>query len=274
MNGSTIKTCSELVLAIELSNPSASPDAHAVALFSLETKKGKSAGESEEEYNASLIGSLPIGPTMRSSESLMVLVETLCAEHKVSPGDLTRIIVSIGPGGYTALRISTTTAKVLAHTLGCALVAVPTALVAAHAIESDHCPGLIVLASKNQQGHCVVVHGDGSVETAGVLGVGEAGALVDAHGVRSVIADAHLPSSFVQRAQELGVEICPMVLDARYVLKAAQGIEPIDPVELMPIYAREPDAITQWRARGDARPDSSPSPSPSSSPSSSREASG
>ena len=241
MNGSTPKATHEVVLAIELSNPSASPDAHAVALFSFDTD------------SASLIGSLPIAPTMRSSDSLMVLVETLCAEHEISPGDIARIIVSVGPGGYTALRISTTTAKVLAHTLGCALVAVPSALVAAQGIDPDHRPGLIALASKNQLAHCSIVEQDGSVESVGVIGADEAGALVDARSVRSFIADAHLPSSFVEQAHRLGIEVHPITLDARNALQASAGIDPSSPIELMPIYAREPDAVTQWRTRRDAR---------------------
>ncbi len=244
MSANTYNTVREIVLAIELSNPSASPDDHAVALFSLEEF-------SQGKDSVSLIGSLPIAPTMRSSEGLMVLVETLCAEHAISPGDIARIIVSSGPGGYTALRVSTTTAKVLSHILECELIAVPTAWVAAQGVESAYRPGLIVLASKNQLAHCSIVEQDGSVETVGVIDACEAGALIVARGVRSLIADGHLPSSFVAQAGQCDIEICPIVLDARHVLEASAGMDSVAPIELMPIYAREPDAMTQWRARRD-----------------------
>ncbi len=242
MNGSTPQSARKIVLAIELSNPSASSDAHAVALFACD-------GLSLDQRTGRLVGSLPVPSPMRSSESLMVLIETLCAKHDLAPGEIAQLIVSIGPGGYTALRISTTTAKVLAHTLGCALVGVPTALVAARAIETDRRPGLIALASKNQRAHCSVVWADGSVEAVGVIGADQAEALVAAHGLRSLVADGHLPSSFVDMAQQGGIAIDPITLDARDVLEASNGIGPSSPIELTPIYAREPDAITQWRAR-------------------------
>lgn len=225
------------ILAIEMSNPSASTEACAVALFS------------SNKYNISLIGALPIAPGMRSSDSIMVLIESLCSEHDISPNKITQIIVSVGPGGYTALRISSTTAKVLAHALGCSVIAVPTALVAGAAIDPAHRPALIALASKNQQAHCAVAHADGSVETVGVIGATQIGDLIDSFGIRSIVADSHLPSSFAEQAEQLGIEIHPIVLDAKNCLDAAEGIDPISPIELAPIYAREPDAITQWRQR-------------------------
>ncbi len=241
MSANTHNIARKIVLAIELSNPSASPDAHAVALFC-----------ADDDVDV-LVGSLPIGAGVCSSDGIMVLIERLCAEHEVSPSAIAKLVVSVGPGGYTALRVSTTTAKVLSHILGCELIAVPTAWVAAQGVESACCPGLIALASKNQLAHCSIVEQDGSVESVGVIGADEAAALVDAHGVRSFIADAHLPSSFVERAHQLGIAIRPIMLDARHVLEASAGMDPSSPIELMPIYAREPDAITQWRARRDAR---------------------
>ncbi len=242
MNGSTPHAAREIVLGIELSNPSASPDAHAVALFACDAL-------SPDKRTGRLVGSLPVSSTMRSSEGLMVLIERLCAEYEIVPGKIAQLIVSIGPGGYTALRISTTTAKVLAHTLGCALIGVPTALVAARAVGLDRRPGLIALASKNQRAHCSVVWADGSVEAVGVIGADQARALVDAHGVRSLVGDGHLPSSFVDMAQQGGIAIDPIRLDARDVLEASAGIGPSTLIELAPIYAREPDAVTQWRTR-------------------------
>ena len=230
----------KIVLAIELSNPSASADAHAAAVFRVVGADCTGHG--------TLIGSKPIPDGIRSSDAIMVLIESLCAAHQIEPSQIARIIVSIGPGGYTALRIASTTAKVLAHTLGCELVAVPSAAVGAQAIEPSHRPALIALASKNQMAHCSLVHQDGRVETLGMLdaqGVGE----LD---LCSIYADKHLPGSFVELANDRGVSIEPLVLDARYVVSAAAGIAPIDPDELRPIYAREPDAVTQWRARAES----------------------
>ncbi len=219
----------EIVLAIELSNPSAASSAHAVALFSSD----------------GLIGSIPVPDGLRSSDAVMVLIESLCKEHDIEPGDVSKIIVSVGPGGYTALRIATTTAKVLAHTIGCMLVAVPTAFVAATAIEPKHRPALIALASKNDLAHCSVLQADGQIESVGIMDATK----IDALNIRSIFADGYLPKSFSQCAQQLGIEIYPIVLDARHCLDASRGFSPVEPINLQPIYAREPDAITQWRER-------------------------
>ena len=229
----TVGVKGRVVLAIELSNPSASPVAHAVALF---------AGV---EQGSALIGSMAIPDGIRSSDAVMVLVESLCAKHDVEPGDIARVLVSIGPGGYTALRIAATTGKVLAHTLGCSLVAVPTALVAAAGIEKEYRPALIALASKNQMAHCSVVNENGEVESVGVMDA----ARLESLGVKYLIGDSHLPESFVERTRELGIELCRVDLDARHCLRASAGIEPVNPIEFGPIYAREPDAVTQWRER-------------------------
>ncbi|MBL4698193.1 MAG: tRNA threonylcarbamoyladenosine biosynthesis protein TsaB [Phycisphaerales bacterium] len=229
----TVIVKGNVLLAIELSNPSASADAHAVALF---------AGV---EHGSELIGSMAIPDGIRSSDAVMVLVESLCAKHDVEPGDIARVLVSIGPGGYTALRIAATTGKVLAHTLGCSLVGVPTALVAAAGIEKEHRPALIALASKNQMAHCSIVKANGDVESVGVMDAER----IESLGVRCLFGDLHLPASFVERARELGIEVCPIGLDARDCLRASEGIDPIEPIEFGPIYAREPDAVTQWRER-------------------------
>lgn len=237
------KSTQRFVLAIELSNPSASTDAHAAAVFRVD--------DADCIDHGTLIGSKPIPDGIRSSDAIMVLVESLCTAHQIKPVQIARVIVSIGPGGYTALRIASTTAKVLAHTLGCELVAVPSAMVGAQAIEPSQRPSIIALASKNQMAHCSQVHEDGRVESLGVLDAQAVGALT----IRTILGDKHLPSSFVELANDRGISIEPLVLDARHVISAAAGIAPIDPNELMPLYAREPDAVTQWRARSLAKPE-------------------
>ncbi len=224
---------SQIVLALELSNPSVSSDAHAAALYRI------------KDSVAECVGSMPMPSGIRSSDGIMVLIESLCSECSVPPTVINRIVVSTGPGGYTALRISTTTAKVLAHTLGCELVGVETHRVAAQCVERSAFPALIALASKNQHAHCSLVTEDGSV---GILGVIDS-AQLESLSIRTLVSDAHLPKSFANYASEHAIEVQQIVLDARHVLAAAIGNDPVEPLNLEPIYAREPDAVTQWRER-------------------------
>ena len=230
---STQQATRPIVLAIELSNPSASNSASAVALFA------------DQEGTHALIDSALMKKSTRGSDGLMSLIEHLCTKNTIAPSQISTLIVSVGPGGYTSLRISTTSAKVLAMTLKCKLIAVPSALVAAQAIAQNDLPALIALASKNQHTHASVVDESGEVRTLGMVGA-EA---LEALGVKTIYADAHLPESLQQRAASLGISVRPIILDAIHCVEAAAGISPIDPGLLEPIYAREPDAITQWRAR-------------------------
>ncbi|MEY8749907.1 tRNA (adenosine(37)-N6)-threonylcarbamoyltransferase complex dimerization subunit type 1 TsaB [Alkalicoccobacillus gibsonii] len=55
---------------------------------------------------------------------LMPAVTDVLAELDLSPKDLSRIVVAVGPGSYTGVRIGVTTAKTLAWTLSVPLVGV------------------------------------------------------------------------------------------------------------------------------------------------------
>lgn len=224
-----------ITLGIEMSNPGANAPGevqkHAVALWGLDDE---------------LIGSAQLPEASRGSDSIMHALSVLAQQHQVEPRNIGRVIVSTGPGGYTALRIATTSAKVLADTLGAQLILVPTPCAASVSIEPDACPALIALASKKGRCHASILAADGSLKEIGIVDV----SVLDTPGLCSIVADHHLPDSFRERASALGIEQVPLSLDARGLLRASEGIEPTDPLRCAPIYAREPDAVTQWRARG------------------------
>ena len=226
-----------ITLGIEMSNPSstsAQDPAHAIALWS------------GTDDDSPLLASCPMPKGTRGSDGVMSAIELLCKARDVRPADIARVIVSVGPGGYTALRIATTSAKLLAHTLGAGLIAVPSARVASIALPIDDYPALITLASKKGQAHASVARAPDSIEEIGVIRAEQ----IEALGVKCIVADQHLPDSFDQQARSLGIARSELVLDARNLLAAAKGLAPIDPLRLTPIYAREPDAVTQWRSRG------------------------
>ncbi|MCA9275697.1 MAG: hypothetical protein KDA29_06705 [Phycisphaerales bacterium] len=229
------KANNPITLGIEMSNPSAARDEqsrpHSVAMWNSE-------GE--------LLGSAPLPASARGSDAVMHAIASLGDQVGVSASSIGRVLVSVGPGGYTALRIATTSAKMLAHTLGASLVAVPSARVASIRIEPGLCPALVALASKKNRSHATVIEADGSMREVGII---DAEALASM-GVRSIVSDHHLPASFAEMAGSLGIQIVPLVLDARDLLLACEGIGDCDPLLLAPLYAREPDAVTQWRARG------------------------
>ena len=64
--------------------------------------------------------------TRRLGRDLAPTVSELLAEEVLEPKELTGVMVSIGPGSYTGLRVGITSAKSFAFATGCKLIAVPT----------------------------------------------------------------------------------------------------------------------------------------------------
>ena len=62
----------------------------------------------------------------RHVRDLTSTIQTMLETEKLNVRDLAAILVSVGPGGYTGLRVGLTTAKVLAYAANVPMVAVPT----------------------------------------------------------------------------------------------------------------------------------------------------
>ncbi|HRQ72802.1 MAG TPA: tRNA (adenosine(37)-N6)-threonylcarbamoyltransferase complex dimerization subunit type 1 TsaB [Phycisphaerales bacterium] len=217
-------------LAIETSNPSACP---------AEVGLGALGGEATAVERLS--------PARRHDDDLMPAIDRLCARAGVRPADLRAVVVSLGPGGYTGLRIAVTTARFIAEATGAPCIGVPTAEIAACAASRDGRPFAVALASKGE--HAFVTpfdaHGAPTAEGRALDAEG-----VAALGLPRLIGDGFLPESIRRAASASGTTIEPLVLGASWLLRAAAGREAVDPAHLLPIYAREPEAVRLWRARG------------------------
>lgn len=96
-----------------------------------------------------LVQSAALDDTRRHARDLGTTISRLLKLERLLPSQIRRVVVSIGPGGYTGLRVGITTAKIFAYATGCELVAVPTF----HAIVQDAAPepgGWVVLADALQ----------------------------------------------------------------------------------------------------------------------------
>ena len=220
-------------IAIETSNPSACP-----------AEVGVGAIGSEAAFVERL------SPARRHDDDLMPAIDRLCGRAGVRPGDLRAVVVSVGPGGYTGLRIAVTTARFIAEATGAACIGVPTAEVAACAASRDGRPFAVALASKGEHAFVTPFDAQGSPTAAGrVLDAEGVGAL----GLPRLIGDGFLPESIRRMASASGISVEPIVLGASWLLRAAAGRESVDPSRLVPMYAREPEAVRLWRARGGGR---------------------
>jgi tRNA threonylcarbamoyladenosine biosynthesis protein TsaB len=189
----------------------------------------------------------------RHDDDLMPAIARLFERNGAKPSDLARIAVSVGPGGYTSLRIAVATAKMLAEATGAEVVAAPSYAVAAWSLPADQAPALVCLASKGESAYGVLL-AEGGRERLCDAGAATVLGLVDAASVRelrprTLVGDSFLPRAMREAAAEVGAAVIEPVLSAAYVLEVSRGLAPVDPVALAPIYSREPEAVTQWRKR-------------------------
>ncbi|MDZ4829344.1 MAG: tRNA (adenosine(37)-N6)-threonylcarbamoyltransferase complex dimerization subunit type 1 TsaB [Phycisphaerae bacterium] len=187
-------------------------------------------------------------------DTLMPAIDDLVRAAALTPQDLGAIIVSIGPGGFTGLRVAVTTAKLLAECLAIPLVGVPSALVAA-AAASNSGPRIVALASKRDSSWFSVVEGDGaSVRLRGTPQVVDAtSAFKFFSDVRTLLADEYVPEPIVDLARRAGVLLEVPRFEAEACLDVGLAMlgreELADSAQLTPIYPREPEAVTLWRER-------------------------
>jgi len=211
----------------------------------------------------------PLRTRRKHDEDLMPAIDRLCARHGVAPAAIDAVAVSIGPGGFTGLRITVVTAKMLALAAGAQPIAVPSALVAAAGTpRPEGCtfadPVLVVLGAKRDHAWTSRVAGDDAAERdaarPGFDGWRELdpprwGPVADRplDDVRAVLADEHAPSDLLERARSANRPVIAPVLDARVLARLGAAAfaagRTVDPHALAPLYGREPEAVSLWRER-------------------------
>ncbi|HEX8875523.1 MAG TPA: tRNA (adenosine(37)-N6)-threonylcarbamoyltransferase complex dimerization subunit type 1 TsaB [Phycisphaerales bacterium] len=221
-----------LTLAIETSNPSAHGPGHA-------------------SVAARVDGVIHTEPVAAGREDdLMPAIDRLFRRLARTPRDTARIAVSIGPGGFTALRVSITVAKSIAFAVGAPCIAVPTAHALAAAARRDGIADslAVLLASKGDSSFAAVFPA-GSIEPVSQRLITAAD--LDELPVTSLVADQFLPETMQAKAAHRALALHPPRYSAAHVLElgeslaARHGPTPID--ALAPLYPREPEAVTKWR---------------------------
>lgn len=191
--------------------------------------------------------------TGRHDDDLMPAIKRLVDKAGLTPRDLEAVGVSIGPGGFTGLRIAVTTTKMLAETLGVKVIGVPSALVVAESHKEDDGPILIALASKRETAWITrMIKSGGAWEIQGEPGLADA-ASIDFSGVRVLLADRYLPDSIRETSSHAGLIIEEPFFDPAACLELACRLQLsgqyANPLTLTPLYPRPPEAVSLWEER-------------------------
>lgn len=200
-----------------------------------------------------------VPPATDERDELMPAIAALVARAGLAPGDLAVVAVSIGPGGFTGLRVAVATAKALAFATGARTVGVPSALVVARAV--GFAPG----AREGMVGVALAAKGESAwFERIGLragvpatrIGALHTAADAPIAGLVALATDAFLPATWVERAAELGVPLVPAVWNAAACLQEGERLlaagARTDAAHLTPVYPRPPEAVTLWEARKSA----------------------
>jgi tRNA A37 threonylcarbamoyladenosine modification protein TsaB len=189
-----------------------------------------------------VLGVEAIGVGRINEDDLAPAIDRLFGRLRLKVRELRGVAVSVGPGGFTAVRLAVTTAKMIAEATGAQCLPVPTAWVVARRVKAGEAFA-VALASKGDSAFVTLVDVEGRpeegrlMEAAGLQGLG----------VRLMIADQFFPDSMRAVAAKAGIRIEPPVFDPVACLEAASGAAPVDPAALLPLYPREPEAVTKWK---------------------------
>lgn len=231
-------------LGIETSNPAAAESDAAAP----RRAPAVAAAKLGPDGTLSTIDAEPLAPTGRHDDDLIPAIDRLTTRVGLRTTGLARVCLSIGPGGFTGLRVAVATAKMLHEVTGAELVPVPSALIAAHALDDGDPPAAVCLASKRGTAHVTFLpERGGAHEVAGVLSEAEFVEACRARGVRTVVADHHLPEGWARATEHF--KRYPPAFCAAACLRLGTTLPPVEPLELVPAYPREPEAVTRWRER-------------------------
>ena len=194
-----------------------------------------------------------VAEDLRHDDDLLPAIDRLYKRAELEPKATDAVGVSIGPGGFTGLRIAVSTAKMLGEALGCKLIAVPSALVAAGSYHGDG-PIIVALASKaetfwatrmEQVGDRWEPADEGQLTDAGSLDLTDAKALIGDEYVPGKIRDICVAANVPIIEPNFDPLACLAVTEQRLELGEA-----LDPLTLGLLYPRCPEAVSKWRGGG------------------------
>jgi tRNA threonylcarbamoyladenosine biosynthesis protein TsaB len=198
-----------------------------------------------------------LDPARRHARDLAPTLEALLREQGRRPRDLAGVIVSLGPGSYTGLRVGVMSAKALAWATGCALVGVPT--FEAIARRADVAGDVMDVIADAQKGKLYVQRFSRSDRSAPFAPEGQLAVIEGRQWVHErTVAVPVVGSALRPAAAWLPAETPAVDAESTIAGLLAAGLDRWhdgrcdDPLRLEPIYLRPSSAEEQWARRGPA----------------------
>ncbi len=207
----------------------------------------------------------PPGSHPGHATRLLAMIDELLAQQGTELAAVTRIAAGAGPGTFTGLRVGLATARGLAQSLGCELVAVPSLRALAHpalaAAETQGAPVLAAIDARRSEVFAAVYspHGE-PLATPRALAPAQISSLLAEAGTGAqapfAVGDGALRyrSELEDAGAVLAAETSPLhVLRATAVCELGRAASPLDTGALLPDYLRRPDAELALEGAGRAR---------------------
>lgn len=189
-----------------------------------------------------------VARTRRNNLELIPTADALLRGHDLTPSDLAELYVSVGPGSFTGLRMAIAAAKMLALTNpDLKLVAVPTLDVLAEQNRQADRPIAVCLNIKRGTMYCAVYQGGEQVVEPALRSLEELIATIQEPAELSLVSEVDL-----EHVGQLPLDRA--VVDPRSTWAVGRRLASqqryTDPQTLLPLYIREPEAVTLWNELG------------------------
>lgn len=189
----------------------------------------------------------------REKDAVFPAIDELSSFLKISPKEIELVVVSIGPGGFTGLRTSVAIAKMISLASGASIVSVETAIVTVQQSSHKRGPFLVLSSVKGDQFWLSKVVKDNGHWTCTSKNSSSSELDSEMVDINGVFADEFLPvgaRSIIER-HEVPINQCSP--EANTLLHVGLHLFTAgvctEPTELLPLYAREPEAVRVWQAR-------------------------
>ena len=202
------------------------------------------------------------GPGERPGHTrlLLGLAEEVLAEVGAAWADVDRVVLGLGPGTFTGIRVGVATGRALALSTGAGLVGVPTpwALAEAVAGPGGAAPGgpVLVVQDARRRELFLTLFPDGAPGAPSAVGPGPVPFTAPQDGLEAALAalptapavavgDGALAFADVLREAGVAVPEDPAAhrADGLALLRAAAGMPVVAPDLVRPVYVRDADAV-------------------------------